>query len=107
MMSWQWVRGEPVLRKLSSLPRYTLTVPQKTGAPAVVPLRCVTDAQKTLGVWSCPAGDFGVHIKEKMEEGSLWVERLRRNRCPAAEAWMGFRYSLIPQLTYGISETGN
>ena len=70
MMSWQWVRGEPVLRKLSSLPRYTLTVPQKTGAPAVVPLRCVTDAQKTLGVWSCLLVILVFMLKRRWRKGA-------------------------------------
>jgi hypothetical protein len=61
-----------------------------------------TGAQKTLGMWSCPSGDFGFHVIRKMEEGHLWVERLPCNRCPAADAWMGFRYSLVPKLTYGF-----
>ena len=103
MMAWKWVKGMPILRSLSQLPKYEMTIPQKSGTPVKIPLRCVTDAQKTLGVWSCPSGDFGFHLNKKMEEGNLWVERLRRNRCPAADAWMGFRYSLLPKLTYGFS----
>jgi hypothetical protein len=32
-----------------------------------------------------------------MAAGHLWVERLRRNRC------LGFRYSLMPKMTYGFA----
>jgi hypothetical protein len=103
MMAWKWINGVPHLRTLRQLPSYQMTVPQKQNKTAVIPLRCVSDAKETLGVWSCPLGDFGVHIDKKMETGHLWVERLKRNRCPSSDAWLGFRYALIPQLTYGFS----
>jgi hypothetical protein len=103
MMAWKWSKGVPALRPLRQLPKYELFVPQKSGVPAAIPLCCVTDAEGTLGVWSCPAGDFGVHISKKMAEGHLWVERLRRNRCPPSDAWLGFCYSLIPKVTYGFA----
>ena len=103
MMSWRWVKGVPQLRSLASLPNYKLYIPQKSGAPAAIPLRCISDAEETLGVWSCPLGDFGTHISKKMAAGHLWVERLRRNRCPAADGWLGFRYSLMPKVTYGFA----
>eukprot|EP00956_Cyclotella_meneghiniana_P031352 scaffold82095_cov91-Cyclotella_meneghiniana.AAC.1 len=38
-----------------------------------------------------------------MEVGHLWVERLRRNKCPAGDGWLGFRYSLILKVTYGFA----
>ena len=103
MMGWKWVNGVPQLRTLQQLPKYSLTIPQKIGSPAAIPLRDVGDAEETLGVWSCPKGDFGVHIEKKMEVGHLWVERLRHNKCPAADGWLGFRYSLIPKVTYGFA----
>lgn len=65
MMAWKWVKGMPILRSLSQLPKYKMTIPQKSGTPVKIPLRCVTDAQKTLGVWSCPSGDFGFHLNKK------------------------------------------
>jgi hypothetical protein len=80
-----------------------LYIPQKSGTPAAVPLQFVLDAEETLGVWSCPAGDFGVHVSKKMEKGHLWVERLRRNHCPAADGWLGFRYSLMTKMMYGFA----
>jgi hypothetical protein len=85
-----------IVLSLSVLRTMTFFLRTGFGAPAAIPLRCVTDAEVTLGVWSCPAGDFGVHVSKKMAEGHLWVERLRRNRCPPGDARMGFRYSLIP-----------
>jgi hypothetical protein len=103
IMAWKWSKGFPTLRSLRQLPNFQLYIPQKSGAPAAIPLCCVTDAEETLGVWSCPAGDFGVHVSKKMAEGHLWVECLRRNRCPPGDAWMGFRYSLIPKVTYGFA----
>ena len=103
MMGWKWVKGIPQLRTLHQLPKYKMAIPQKSGAPAVIPLRDVSDAEETLGVWSCPSGYFGFHIEKKMETGHLWVERLRRNKCPSVDGWLGFRYSLIPKVTYGFA----
>jgi hypothetical protein len=103
MLSWRWVKGIPQLHSLASLPNYELYIPQKSGTPASVPLCCVSNAEETLGVWSCPAGDFGTHVSKKMDAGHLWVERLRQNCCPAADSWLGFRYSLMPKVTYGFT----
>jgi hypothetical protein len=103
MMAWKWSKGVPTLWPLRQLPKYELFVPQKSGVRAAIPLCCVTDAEETLGVWSCPAGDFCVHISKKMAEGHLWVERLCRNRCPPSDAWLGFRYSLIHKVAYGFA----
>ena len=74
MMSWRWHDGIPHLRLLRDIPKLDMRIPQKDGSTASIPLRCVTDSEKTLGVWSCPAGDFGVHLSKNMEEGHLWAE---------------------------------
>jgi hypothetical protein len=103
MMAWKWINGVPHLRTLRQLPPYQMTVPQKENRLAKIPLQCVSEAKETFGVWSCPSGEFGVHVGKKMEVGHLWVERLKRNRCPAGDAWLGFRYSLIPKVTYGFA----
>ena len=103
LMSWEWKNGVPTLRTRRQQPNFQMTIPQKSGTPVSIPLRDVSHVEETLGVWSCPLGDFGVHIGKKMEVGHLWAERLRRNRCPAADGWLGFRYSLIPKCTYGFA----
>ena len=54
MMGWKWVKGVPQLRTLRQLPKYKMTIPQKSGAPAVIPLRDVSDAEETLGVGRVP-----------------------------------------------------
>ena len=59
--------------------------------------------KETLGVFSCPAGDFGVYVTNKMAKGKLWVERLRQNRCDPGDAWTGFCYALWPSMTYGFA----
>jgi hypothetical protein len=83
MMAWQWKNGEPTLCPLSQLPKYKLMIPQKNGQPVPIPMTDVTTSKETLGVFSCPASDFGAHITNKMAKGKLWVESLRRNRCDA------------------------
>jgi hypothetical protein len=103
MMAWKWEKGVPSLRSLRELPRYQLMIPQKSHPPVAIPMRDVTHCEEALGVFSCPAGEFGYHIDCKMEAGRLWVERLRRNRVPPSDGWMGFRYALIPKLTYGFA----
>jgi hypothetical protein len=77
-------------------------IPQKDGSRAPVKLRDVNDPHETLGVYSCPSGDFGFHIECKMEKGKKWVEHLHRNTCPPADGWMGFRYALIPSMQHMV-----
>ena len=103
MLSWHWVRGEPRLKKLRSLPWQPLMVPQKDGNPAPIPLKDVHHAEKTLGIWTCPAGDFGVHLNEIRKAGKQWTTRLRGRPLPARDAWLGFRYALYRKLNYGFS----
>lgn len=103
MLAWRWDKGEPSLRPLTSLPKFELMIPQKKNPPKAIPMRDVSHCEKTLGVWSCPTGDFGTHIEKILEKGTLWVERLRRNKCAPGDAWMGYRYALMPKLTYGFA----
>lgn len=103
MLAWNWHKGVPTLRSLRSLPKYRLMIPQKDGSQAQIPLRDVNDSEKTLGVYSCPSGDFSYHIERKMDDGKKWIARLRSHRCPPADGWMGFRYALMPKLTYGFA----
>jgi hypothetical protein len=105
MMAWKWhSKGVPSLKSLRELPCYELMTPQKSSPPVLIPMKDVTHWEETLGVYSCPEGDFDYHIEWKMDKGRLWVERLHRNRCPPEYyAWMEFRYALMPQLTYGFA----
>jgi hypothetical protein len=41
----------------------------KDGSHALVKLHDVNNLQETLGVYSCPSGDFGFHIECKMDKG--------------------------------------
>lgn len=45
MMGWKWVKGVPQLRTLRQLPKYKLHIPQKSGTPAPIPLRDVSNAR--------------------------------------------------------------
>ena len=103
MMSWEWVRGVPRLKSLRKLPRTELVIPQKSGDPAPIPLKDVSVAQKTLGIWTCPAGDFGTHVKEVRKAGMTWTTRLRNRPLPRADAWLGFRHALYRKMNYGFS----
>lgn len=80
-----------------------MIAPTADGSLAPVKLRDVHDSQETHGVYSCPAGDFAYHIECKMVKGKKLVEHLRWSICPPADGWMGFRYALIPSLTYGFA----
>ncbi|KAL7506391.1 hypothetical protein ACHAXN_003689 [Cyclotella atomus] len=71
MMAWRWKNSERTLRPLSQLPKYELMIPQKNGHPVPIPMVDVTTSKETLGVFSCPAGDFGVHVTNKMAKGKL------------------------------------
>ena len=103
LMAWRWHQGRPILRRGRNLPSFRMVIPQKDGSVSVIPMKDVTEVQESLGVWNCPAGEFGTHISKKLAEGTRWVERLRANRIPPADGWLGFRYALMAKLTYGFS----
>jgi hypothetical protein len=103
MMAWHWHKGVPTLRSLRQLPNYKLMITHQDGSLVPVKLCDVHYSQETLGVYSCPMGDFAYHIECKMEKGKKWVEHLCWRTCPPADGWMEFRYALIPSLTYGFA----
>lgn len=103
MMAWKWNESVPSLCSLHELPHYQLIIPQKSLPPVPIPRHDVTHCEETLGIFACPAGEFGYYIDCKREAGKLWVERLRQNRCAPADGWVGFRYALIPKMTYGFT----
>jgi hypothetical protein len=53
-MSYKFVRGVPTLRRKRELPGLVMVIPQHNGADVPIELLDVTDARKTLGVYTCP-----------------------------------------------------
>jgi len=102
MLSWRWSRGKPLLKKRSQLPSVPLMIPQPDGANVPIALKEVTESEKKLGVWTCPAGDFGVHVSEMKKKGKKWAARMRNGCCPPRDAWLGLRHQLWRQMSYGL-----
>ena len=57
------------MKPLSKLPTTELTIPQSDGSQLAILLKDVHHSEEKLGVWCCPAGDFGVHVKETRQKG--------------------------------------
>jgi hypothetical protein len=102
MLAWRWVRGKPTLKKVSQLPDTPLRIPQPDGSEVTIPLKEVTASEKKLGVWTCPAGDFGVHVEQMRSKGVAWAEKLAAGKCPPRDAWLGLRHQLWRQMSYGL-----
>ena len=102
MLAWRWVQGKPMLKKLSKLPTTPLMIPQPDGTTVPIVLKDPHDAAKKLGVWTCPSGDFGVHVKEMVKKGEKWASRMRAGHCPPRDAWLGLRHQLWRKMSYGL-----
>ena len=57
-------------------------IPQIDGIPVPIFMYEVNKHVKTLGVHSCPAGDFGVDFKNIECKGILWNKRLKGRPVP-------------------------
>jgi hypothetical protein len=102
MMFWRWSKGKLIMKKLMELPRTPLLIPQPDGSRASIPLKDNKVAEKKLGVWTCPSGDFGVHVKKASQKGLMWADNMMASRCPPRDAWLGLRYQLYCQMSYGF-----
>lgn len=91
----------PRLKTLSELPATPITILQPDGASVPIPLKEVTTAKKKLGVWTCPVGDFGVHIKKAGKTGEAWVKNILASRCPPRNVWLGLWHQLYRKMAHG------
>jgi hypothetical protein len=103
MLGWVWKKGKARLKTLYELPQDPLYIPQQDSTRVLMCLKAISDPEKKLGVYTCPAGDLSYHVAHILTMGSEYAERLGTRRLLARDAWMGTRYQLFPKLIYGAA----
>jgi hypothetical protein len=103
MMAWKWRKGVPTLKANSELPQTPLHIPQPGEAPSVpIPLKPIGSAEKKLGVFTSPSGNFECQLEHITKTGIEWASNMQSSSCPARDAWLGLRYQLFPKISYGL-----
>ena len=102
VVAFKFKRGKAEYKKVKELPSTSLTIPKPDGSCATIPLKEVDEAVETLGVFTCPSGDFSAQLKKIKGKGLDWAENLRSNYLAPTDAWLGFKAQLYPSMKYGI-----
>lgn len=88
------------------LRQYPLTI-SLDGKEEVIAQRSIMDADKTLGVYHCPAGGHAVHL-QKMREGVFeWLGQMKNGKLPPALIWQSYLKQLLKRLTYALGTLTN
>ena len=90
------------MKKPRELPRTPLLIPQPDGSRASIPLKDNEVAEKKLGVWTCPSGDFGVHVKKASQKGLMWADNMMASRCPLGTPGWGYGTNYIVKCLMGL-----
>ena len=77
MLSWRWVKGEPTLKRLSTVSSTPLRIPQPDGNPVPIPLWPIDHPEKKLGVWTTACCDFGYHVEQIKKNGIKWAAKMK------------------------------
>lgn len=85
---------------------YPLTI-SLDGKEEVIAQRSVMDADKTLGVYHCPAGGHAKHLQTAREKVFDWLGQMKNGRLPPALIWQSYRKQLVKRLTYGLGTLTN
>ena len=81
--------------------QYPLTI-TLDGKDEMIAQRDMSDADKTLGVFHCPAGGHEIHL-QKLRDGIFeWLGHMKNGNLPPALVWLSYRCQL-PKLGIGPS----
>jgi hypothetical protein len=102
MMAYKFNKNGTVrLKSVSELPKTELTIPQANGVKVPIPLKPVNVAEKKLGVYTCPDGDFSTQLSYISKSGLEHAARLRSGHLHRREARLSVDLALMPKMLYG------
>ncbi len=73
------------------------------GTTAPIPTLCNDDASLMLGVHLGPASGGEPHIREMVQKGYIWADKMKSCPLPPNLAWQSFKYQLQPGMMWGIT----
>ena len=102
MMSYKFNKNGTVrLKSVSELPKTELTIPQANDVKVPISLKPVNAAEKKLGVYTCPDGDFSTKLSYISKSGLEHAARLRSGHLHRREARLSVDLALMPKMLYG------
>ncbi len=79
-----------------------ITVPMPDGTMAPIAHKAVDDAQKTLGVVTCPLGNSMGSLQQMKEKTQKWLDSLTASRLHRQMMWFSIDCQLWPLINYGF-----
>jgi hypothetical protein len=79
-----------------------ITVPMPDGTMALIKHRAVDDAQKTLGVVTCPSGNSMGSLQQMREKTKKRLDSLTAGRLHRQMMWFSVGCQLWPLVKYGL-----
>ena len=77
------------------------------GVETLVPQHATTAADKTLGVFHCPAGGHVEHLQHLRRRTFEWLAQMKNGRLPPALIWKSYRIQLWARLKYALGTLTN
>lgn len=104
MLSWEWEKGRPKLRQITSTdPRISLSQQSKTGNTISGIRSTWTDeSTRMLGVYMNPMGDFSNHFNILRKNANSYAARLMSPRLTETDVRIFHRAIYIPAMQYSL-----
>ena len=100
MIDYEWEAGEWNYSEM--VDEYKIQVPQPDGTFADIQQHPVNHCEKTLGIYTCPAGSGDKQIEVLIDKVATWTTRLENGTLPAKWGWVSYFQQLWPKLNYGL-----
>jgi hypothetical protein len=82
--------------------RASITVPMPDGTAAPISHKAVDDAQKTLGVVTCPSSSSSGSLHQMKEKTQKWLDSLTAGQLHRQMMWFSVSQKLWPSVKYGL-----
>ncbi len=80
----------------------SITVPLPYDSQALIKQLPVDESQKTLGIWTNPAGCCHIQLEILNNVIKVWTDRLCAGRLPTKWAWVSYFQQMWEKLRYGL-----
>jgi hypothetical protein len=89
------------LKSVTELPQTELTIPQANDVKVAIQLKPVNTAEKKLGVYTRPNGDFSAQLAYISKSGLEHAACLRSGYLHRRDARLSVNLALMPKMLYG------
>ena len=79
-----------------------ISVPMPDGTEASIEHLSASKSKKTLGVFTCPTGDFSKQLKSMQEKTQDWIDRAKEGTLSRRDVWFLLDNHLWPKAGHGL-----